>query len=504
MKFGIDFASDAMPARSVRTVAPVASQRRLSAFPELDHLVAYNEPVLAIELLNSTLSRLNSLQILKAREGSNLRRERLNSLYELSKTRNNYITSIVDREVSMEKKLHEHEVKKIIEQREKLRREEAERQRLAREEKERKEREEEARQKRIEQERLKKQEEEARKKQEEEKKKHEEEKRLADEKKQKEEKEKAAALQKLKERLQKAKEEAAKKSNGLTNKAQVEKDLLKYRQDIQDIKQNVVEEMDKNKDMKKNANVIKRKLNVKFGQLSSSMSQLNSISREVIDLVNYTKQNELAYKWILNFVSKAIVAQAEAEVTVKPTAALPLARLAIHLLNSLDGLYYFLCARFAKKCALIVGYTCSIETEEGRVRMGWKRSDQKWEPEVKYEERIGGIATVWSVMARLGQEKIFPFFSMEAEWRFMARMLNTETTLIGNVHYVVFCNWWEAAAAQLAQTYGKQALKGLQLAVGDWAAYGKLKSYPAATRLIILGEDYASTRSFNLIKEMDT
>lgn len=493
MKFGLDYDSEVLPQ------SPAHSHTSWHPIYKPPSSPLRNEHPLAIDLLNSTLSRLNKLLILRAEGNIAQRQQRLNSLFDSSRSQNKYMEQIVQDSFTLERDLQRKEILEILENQEKLQKEEEARKKAIQEEKERKEREEAERIKREKEEAKRKEEEAAGKKLEEEKK-------AAEAKRLQEEKEKAEAQLKLKEKLRKAKEEASRRAaaGGFTVPAEVEKQVVKYRQDIQDIKKNVVEVMNNNKELKKNAGVVKRKLNVKFGQLSSSIRQLNTISREVIELVNQTKVNDLVYNWILNFIAKAIVAQAEAEVIVQPTAAIPLARLAVFLLDGLDGLYYYLCARFAKKCALVLGYTCPIDTEEGRIRMGWKRNDEKWESEVKYDERIGGIAAVWAVMSRLGaNEAKFPFFSMPAEWRFMARMLNTNKELISNVHYGVFCNWWEAAAAQLVKTYGKQAMKGLLLAVGDWAAYGKLKSYPAATRLSIHGEDYRMKGSFNLLKEMD-
>lgn len=487
MRFGLDFDSEVLPARTPRHVfqepKSVSPKRSSSKTPRINV-----EPALAIDLLHDTLQRINALQILKLEEGQTVRRKLLASISETGKSRAEYIKSVVDSIDASDRTRQDEEVRQIIEQHEKLRREEEERQRLAWEEEERERLEEEARLREI---------------AEEEKKRKQEKERLEKERKLQEEKAKAAEQKKLKEKLRLAKEEAARKAKGPTDWEAIEKLVFNYRQDIQDIKKDVVEAMDGNKDFKKQVSVYKRRINVKFGQLSSSETQMNTISREVAELANATKQNPLAYKWILNFISKAVVAQAEAEVTVKPSAAVPLASLAANLLNSLDGLEYYMCARFAKKCAFILGYTCSIDTEEGRVRMGWKRSDGKWESEVKYEERVGGIATVWAVMARLQATQKFDFFNMPAEWRFAARILNVNKELLGNVHYGIICNWWEAAGAQLAQKYGKQAYKLLEFAAVDWAKYGQLKLFPAATRLEILGEDLRSKRSFNSIKGMD-
>lgn len=400
----------------------------------------------------------------------------------------------------------ESEVHQIIAKQEALQKQEQERIKRIKAEQERKEKEEaEKRAKEAaaatklaeEQAKLKALEDAARKKEEE--KKAEEERKKTEEEKEKAEQNKL----KLREKIKKEQENAARKSKGLTDFNEIEKQLVEYRKKIDDIKREVVTPMNESKDLKRNVNTLKRKINIKLGQLSNSMSQLNQISHEVVNIVMQMAANPLAYNWILNFISKAIVSQAETEVTVKPTAALPLARLSMHLLHNLDGLYDYLCPRFVKKCCFIIGYTCPIDTEEGRIRMGWKRSDSKWEPEVKYEERVGGICSVWAVMARLEQSSKFPFFSADAEWKFAARMLNIDKTLLSNVHYVVTSNWWEAAAQLAINTWGKQGLKLLLLQSREWAKHGQNKSFPAATRLEVLGDDYETKNDLNQLKEME-
>lgn len=463
-------------------------------------------PVLTpLEMLSDALNNLELLKFLKLEATSRSQRESLRETFESFRIRADRQISLVASELAQKQALQDLEVKRILENQERLRKQEEERKRRIMEAERLRIQEEER--KRLEQEKLQKEEEERKKKEDELRKKEEdlkkqklaeEEQRKAQEQKVKEENARKA----LKEKLRLAKEQAAKKSKGFTNKTEVEQMVLKYRQDIVDIKKNVTEKLSEDKELKKNVNNLKRKVNVKFGQLSNSMSQLNTICKEVVELVNLTQNNPLAFKWLLNFISKAIVAQAEAEVTVKPTAALPLARLANHLLENLPGLDYFLCARFVKKCSFIVGYTCSIDTEEGRVRMGWKRSNEKWEDEVKYDERMGGICTVWAVMARLGTTKI-QFFSMESEWKFLARMLNTEESLLTNTHYGTVGNWWEAAAQQLSRSYGKQADKMFALATQQWSGIGKKKHFPAATRLEVLGDEWRSKRTFSELKEME-
>ncbi|CCE80206.1 Piso0_003308 [Millerozyma farinosa CBS 7064] len=298
-------------------------------------------------------------------------------------------------------------------------------------------------------------------------------------------------------------EESAKVNKGFTNFSAVEEEFLQRKKDIVDIKENIVKPVNTNKELKKQVGVLKRRLNPKFGQLSNSFAQLNNVASEVVSIINESKNiNNEAFKWILNFVAKAIISQAEAEVTVKPTASLPLARLSYILLTQFPEFEYFLNARFVKKCPFIIGYSCSIGTEEGRIRMGWKRSDSKWEEDIKYDERVSGICSLWSVMTRL-PEQSKNYYKIDASWRFLARLLNTEKSLLTNAHFHCVSNWWEACAKAFLEFYGTQGQKLLQLASSEWPLSVSDNKLPGAARLLILGEEWNSQNDLHTLKEME-
>lgn len=381
-----------------------------------------------------------------------------------------------------ERRRKEEEEKRRIEE-EKRRIEELKRKQKEEEERKRKEAEE---KKRLEQEKLKKQkEEEERKKQE----KIESEKRLAEE-------------EKLE--LERIKKEEAKKAKGFTSVAAVEEIFLKYKKDIVEIKEQIVGQLNQNKELKKEFGQFKRKINPKFGQLSNSMAQLDRITREVLEYISFAKNaNDLIYNCILNFVAKSIVSQAEAEVTVKPNAAIPLARLTERILATFPEFEYFLSCRLVKKCPFIIGYTCSIESEEGRTRMGWKRSNEKWELEGKYEERVAGICTLWAVITRTADHLNLEILSMRSAWVFLARLLNTNPKLISNPHFSVACNWLEACALQFLEVYGKQGLKLCSALVIDFPNSVADKELPAATALKLLGKEWMQNGRPKQLKEME-
>lgn len=377
---------------------------------------------------------------------------------------------------------------------------EIERQRIQRE------KEEEERRIREEEERIRKEKEEAERKRLEE----EEKKRLSEEKAKQEAEEKAKQLaaQKAKEEAEakiaeekrrKEEEEEAKRNAGnvVFHKKECEDTVVKYREEISRIKREIVEPLKQKPDLKKMVNAHKRKMNPKFGQLTNSQAQLTRVTQELNQLLTEGKADPFVYQWLLNFIAKALVAQAETEVSIKPKMAVPLAKLSLNLLILHPELKEFLMARFVKKCPLVVGFICAIDTEEGRAKMGWKRnSEGKYEDDAQYAERLGGIMTLFAVMTRIpldgslvgyqqGMEHPLP---LSLSWTLVARILDAMPSLINDSHFTVIGAWWEACNIEFQQAYGQQAKKLLMLISTKWVLLGKQCS--SRERLKMLGDDW--------------
>ena len=329
-----------------------------------------------------------------------------------------------------------------------------------------------------------------------------------EEKLKREQEEKKAAALKLQKEKQEQEQNKLKQVKERTNFEEIESLFLKYKGMIQTIKSEIVEPVKKDATLKKTLAQHKRKINPKFGQLTNSTQQLSAITNELTSLVDQTKANPLAYKWILNFISKAIVSQAESEARVKPESALPLGKLAINLLAKYPELKELLLARFIKKCPFIIGYSCNIDTEEGRSRMGWKRqSNNKWEEDTSYDERMGGMVTLFAIITRLPlppeyiQTQQHPF-PISWSWRMLARIANTPKQLLTNTHFVALACWWEAAARELSYAYNKQAFKLLEAVSADLTALVADMKFVGAARLRIINEEWHSTNNLVSFPEM--
>lgn len=309
--------------------------------------------------------------------------------------------------------------------------------------------------------------------------------------------EEEAAAKALKEAEVKAKADAKAKSRtagtALINRLQIEADFLKHKQKIADIKTQILQPVTENKQMKSFCFQAKRKVRPKLGQLTHSQRQLQEIYNSLIQAVDECRNaNEIVYHWVLNFFAKAVVAQAEVETIVSIQTATPLGKLAAMMMVRYEPLKELLLARFVKKCPLVIGYTCAIDTEEGRIRMGWKRKGGKWEEPNSYSERLSGICAVWTAITisqvdTAGQPHPYP---IENSWRFAARLANTPVELLTDTHFSVMGIWWDVASEIFLNEYGRQGQKLLELIHTKWIAQVAERKYPAALRLLLLGEDW--------------
>lgn len=385
--------------------------------------------------------------------------------------------------------------------------------------KERKRREEEERLKRKveeehkikeEEDRLRKEAEDRKRREEEERKRNEEEDRVRSDK-----EKRLQAEARLKEEQFKLKQEkyASNREKELTNFNEIEKLFTHYKMKIKEIKNEIVEPVKNgDKSMKAILSKHKRKINPKFGQLTNSNTQLHNVCNELIKLVDETKVDQLSYLWVLNFISKAIVSQAETEVRVKPESSLPLGKLCIILMIKYDELKELLLARFVKKCPYVIGYSCSIDTEEGRLRMGWKRNDgTKWEEDTTYDERMSGMVTLYSVITRLpipveyssNNQTPHPIPISES-WKLLARFCNVDKELLTNTHFIIIGAWWDATAKEFLEKYNSQGAKLLKLVGTNLISSVSDQKYIGAARLSILFEEWITSNTIKSFPRMDS
>lgn len=132
---------------------------------------------------------------------------------------------------------------------------------------------------------------------------------------------------------------------------------------LQHIKNSVLPAVSQNPVYRKACFTAKRAITPKIGQLTSSVSATTTIIAQLDSLLTSLRPpagQETAiepYIWTLNHLAKALVKQAEQEVTAKLGTAYPLGRVVVGLLaRGHTDLGDVLMARLIKKCFWITGY----------------------------------------------------------------------------------------------------------------------------------------------------
>lgn len=279
--------------------------------------------------------------------------------------------------------------------------------------------------------------------------------------------------------------------NSATDFNRVENEYAQVLQVIQRIKKDINAPVSADKQLKNHCFMIRMKLKPKFGQLTNSKSQLIKIRNEIKEIIQSAGSSSLVYRWTLNQYAKCVVQQAESEANVKVQAALPLAMLTILLWTEFPELGEFVISRFVKKCPYLIGYSCSIDTDEGRLKMRYRKHDAFWETEEQYGERMAGICSVWAAMtqSKLNSNTKHPY-PMYHGWKFLSRQLNRPKSQVSNASYCTVAAWWDVSAMRFVQAYGKQGEKMLRAASGVWTEDMK---FPSARRLKLLGDEWRRT-----------
>lgn len=132
---------------------------------------------------------------------------------------------------------------------------------------------------------------------------------------------------------------------------------------FQEIKASVLPVVSQNPTYRKACYTAKRAITPKIGQLTASSSVTLHIIEHLHETLNGLRPPAgqptvtQPYTWTLNHLAKALVKQAETEVTAKLSTAYPLGRVVIGLLaRGHTELGEVLMARFVKKCFWITGW----------------------------------------------------------------------------------------------------------------------------------------------------
>ncbi|KAJ1899348.1 Nuclear pore complex nucleoporin component [Coemansia sp. IMI 209127] len=242
-----------------------------------------------------------------------------------------------------------------------------------------------------------------------------------------------------------------------------------------------------------------------FGQLKDSQEFVSRISDTVIQIIAGSPAG--VEQWILNLVAKAIVKQAEKEVSVAHHAAFPLAAAAVLVMQRFPLLADMLLVRLVKKCPYIIPeYAVRKQgqsAEEYLRSIGYKEKEEdELETDIIYVERMAGIVALFSAIVQTtdasgvanAQKRPLP---ISFGWTWLARMVNLRPRAISPLLVHTFLS---IAGPSMAAAYGRQFGKLLDVLAGEWINEIKDSKDPVAvaatSNLCGFIDDYRKTGKF--------
>ncbi|KAI0371930.1 hypothetical protein BV20DRAFT_964589 [Pilatotrama ljubarskyi] len=337
------------------------------------------------------------------------------------------------------------------------------------------------RKKREEEERIRREAEEKRRQEEERKRKAEEEKRRQ---KEKEEEEERKRLQAERERIERERaEEHERKTLGFTTAFE---DWKRAREMLKMVKTGPMRMVKADKALKSIWSAGRRAITPKIGQLTNDPQAINRISHQIVEIVRPLQPHpQPVYIALLSSLAKAILLQAETEVTAEKRSAVPLAQVTTNLLSVLEG---FADVFWAKLCQRAGGWPVPIvvpakdvdgtpfSEETRRKALGYREEEGLSE----YTSRVSGLMRVYfQILVTPVNQPLDPIVRLPRYWTFFSRMLKDPQLLDSSVAAQVLYTALDVGGLLAREVWGQQWVRLLALlyegvTVGYHGSQGRL------------------------------
>lgn len=286
----------------------------------------------------------------------------------------------------------------------------------------------------------------------------------------------------------------------------------------QHIKSNVLPVVSQNQAWRKECFAAKRSITPKIGQLTSSSETTLRIINQLDQVLSSMRPPPGGptepYIWILNHLSKALVKQAETEVTAKSSTAYPLGRVVIGLIvRGHKDLGDVLMARLVKKCFWITGWwpkKSPAQTEEAHQKSLGHAPPSTNESLIQYASRMSGLIALYASIIQTSPVEppqgpcpsdhlnhVPRHFRLSAGWRWLVLILRTPLVGLQPTPQLLV-SFLEIAGESLLQVYGKQFGKVLDVILREGIREGKAgfseKSVSSTVRLTLWLEEWENKR----------
>ncbi|RYP77116.1 hypothetical protein DL771_001406 [Monosporascus sp. 5C6A] len=246
--------------------------------------------------------------------------------------------------------------------------------------------------------------------------------------------------------------------------------------------------------------------NKKQALLNESLTQIPSApvdpydfimdKREPVDGAMHNEpQLPSLFIYLLNQFSKAIINQFIQECGAQPKTADPIGVITAMIFSNKTYLWRgrtlidILIAKFRVVCPVLFGYRGDEKTEQGRMRLGWKKEGGGWVPEQVHIDRMKGLAVGFASISlrdfsKSPNKNPWP---PSKYWASLARIVNTPPAEISNTQSVVLRSMIEHYEERFMNFYGTAAIAALRKALIEYPTKAQTKT-PGIGGLLVLGE----------------
>ncbi|KZP13350.1 hypothetical protein FIBSPDRAFT_797908 [Athelia psychrophila] len=279
------------------------------------------------------------------------------------------------------------------------------------------------------------------------------------------------------------------KALGLTT---ADEDWHSARSFLKQLKSGPMKNVKSQKQLKSTWSALRRQITPKIGQLTNDAASINLISSQLHALAMPSPPHpEEIYIPLLSSLAKAILLQAETEVTASKAAAVPLAQVTKNLLGTLPHFEDVLLAKLVQRVGTWGIPTTMPSTDidsptpfdENGLRkvMGYRDSENGREARGEYVQRVAGVMRVYFLvlMGPGGVDRpLGKPWQTQRYWVYFARMLGgavgggssgVESAVAAEILFAAL----DVAGTQAAHSWGHQWIKVLGL-LYDVVQSGKL------------------------------
>ncbi|KAI1103080.1 GLE1-domain-containing protein [Jackrogersella minutella] len=201
------------------------------------------------------------------------------------------------------------------------------------------------------------------------------------------------------------------------------------------------------------------------------------------------------FLYLLNHFAKAVINQFINECGAQPKAADPIGVL-VAMMFSKDlylwrgkTLIDILMAKFRVVCPVLFGYYGSEKTEQGRLRLGWKRVNGRFIPDQQHSDRMAGLGAGYAAIAlrNFSASKNTNPWPPSKYWISLAKIVNTPPADISDTQFTVLRSMIESNEEKFITFYGNAGIAALRKALVEFPNKAPEKT-PAVAGMEVLAQ----------------